>query len=262
MKIECYYPDRKSLGGMEEPYWSAFDVFNDLYMNPPQGGIALSSKDVIDYFVMNCVRTIAEKLTEEEYSFPSVFLKCKEGTFINSTGDRMDFSDFRVNADYEHAAIFGAVYYVLAVQGQIRQKHLDFIEKTFTSETRLKGYFQPFKDAAEKRKAENHELKDKGKKDEAKKLTPAQAGLFCEAFLKDHDCTYTNKKETIAPLASKLFGWAESTMERNLVYSKEDRQYVAKLFETVDPNFSSYVQNYGKTSANKKEDGDSEKDVG
>ena len=243
MKIKSFYPDRKSLNNIEEPYKGALGVLNILYMEAPQGGKCLSYKEVVDCYVMSCVRTIAEKLTEEEYSFPSVFLRCKEMTFWNSTRDRMDFNDFRVNADYELAAIFGAVYYVLTIQGKVNQRYLDFMEKSFTSETRLQGYFQPFKDAAEKMKAEKA---NPSKKDKVKGLTPAQAGLFCEAFLAIRKCSFTNKKETIAPLASSLFGWATSTMERNLTtYEREDRNYVADLFKDCDSEFSSFVRDFG-----------------
>ena len=147
MKIEAFYPNRQLLGKIEEPYRGALEVLNTLYMEAPQGGKRLDSRCVIDCYVMNCVRAISEKLTRESYSFPSVFNKCKELTFINASNDKMDFNDFRVNADYEQTAIFGAVYYVLTKQGKIAKRYLDFIEKTFASETRLKGYFQPFKDA-------------------------------------------------------------------------------------------------------------------
>lgn len=242
MKINSFYPDRTSLNNIEEPYKGALGILNILYMEAPQGGKCLSYKDVVDCYVMSCVRTIAEKLTEEEYSFPSVFLRCKEMTFWNASRDRMDFNDFRVNADYELAAIFGAVYYVLTIQGKVNQRYLDFMEKSFTSETRLEGYFQPFKDAAERMKAERVNPQ---KKDKVKSLTPAQAGLFCEAFLAIRKCSYTNKKETLAPLASSLFGWAINTMERNLTYTKDDRNYVADLFKDCDSEFSSFVRDFG-----------------
>lgn len=256
MKIESFYPDRQSLTTIEEPYKGALGVLNILYMEAPPDGKRLSYKDVIDCYVMSCVRTIAEKLTEEENSFPSVFFRCKEMTFWHSTSDRMDFNDFRVNADYEHAAIFGAVYYVLTIQGKINQVYLDFIEKSFTSETRLIGYFQPFKEAAGKMKAEKVNPQ---KKDEVKKLTPAQAGLFCEAFLAIRECSYTNKKETIAPLASRLFGWAPTTMERNLTHTREDRNYVADLFKDCDPKFSSFVRDLDNKSTNQVQSRDSKK---
>ena len=51
-------------------------------------------------------------------------------------------------------------------------------------------------------------------------------------------------------------------MERNLIYTKDDREYVSKIFEAVDPEFSLFVKNYGNASANQTQDGDSEKDAG
>ena len=128
---------------------------------------------------------------------------------------------------------------------KIPQEYLDFIEREFTKNEQLKGYFLLFKEALKKRNAQDEEL-NKDKKNETKKLTPSQAGLFCEALLNFHNCPYTNKKKTIAPLASRLFGWAVSTIERNgFAYMSEDRKYIAELFESADPDFSSFVKNYG-----------------
>ena len=157
----------------------------------------------------------------------------------------MDFDDFHVNADYEQVAIFGAVYYVLTVQNRVNQRYLDFIEKTFTKETRLQGYFLPFKDAALKVMEEQSTSPQEGKKDKVKRLSPAQASLFCEVLLSIRKCQYTNKKETIAPLASRLFGWTISTMKRNLSYSNDDRKYVSELFKDSDPELSKYIEKFG-----------------
>lgn len=245
MKIESFYPNRKSLTNIEEPYKGALDVLNTLYMEAPLDGKRLSYKDVVDYFVMSCVRTIAEKLTKEENAFPSVFLRCMDLTIWVSNNDKMDFNDFRVNANYEQAAIFGAVYYVLAIQGKVTERYLNFIEKTFASDTRLRGYFLPFKDAVEKMMAEKVNPQ---KKNEKKKLTPAQAGLFCEALLSFRKCSYTNKKKAIAPLASGLFGWTINTMERNLMFTQDDRNYVADLFKDCDSEFSSFVRDFDNKS--------------
>ena len=247
MKIVDFYPNRDSLSNIDEPYKGALYILNILYMKAPQDGKCLDSNSVIDYYVMSCVRTIAEELTEKENSFPSVFQRCKARTYWSSINDKMDFNDFRVNADYEQVAIFGAIYYVLKIQGKVKPIYLDFIEETFSSETRLKGYFQPFKDAAEKVMAEEE---SSAKKNEAKKMTPAQAGLFCEVFLNSRNCTYKNKKKkTIPPLASSMFGWAISTMERSLAYSNEDKKYVADLFKDIDPEFSELVRIFEKKEA-------------
>lgn len=263
MKIEQHYPDRKSLAMAEDIYKEALLVLNKLYMLPPaEGERTLDTKYVIDYYIMSCVHTIVDMLTDGVLSFPSIFNYCMRNTYIQTSSDSMNFNNFYVNADYEHAALFGAVYYVLARQQKIDHEYLDYIEQIFTNNNKLKCYFLPFKEAAEKRNAEEDETKEKGKKDETKKLTPAQAGLFCEAFLKFRHCTYTNKKDTIAPIASSMFGWAVTTMERNLIYTKDDREYVAKIFEAVDPEFSLFVKNYGNASANQTQDGESEKDAG
>ena len=251
MKIEQHYPDQKSLANAEATYKEALLILNSLYMTPPtEEAKPLSTNDVVDYYMMSCVHTIVDMLTDGVMSFPSVFNDCKRKTYVKTSKDSMQFDKFYLNADYEHTALFGAVYYVLARQKIIPREYLDYIERVFTNDEKLKGYFLPFKDAAEKKNAEEDEPKKKGQKDEVKKLTPEQAGLFCEALLTIRNCKYTNKKETIAPLASALFGWAPSTIERNgFSYTNEDRKYVAELFETLDSKFSSFVKNFGRKEA-------------
>ena len=259
MKIEKHYPDRKSLAQAEEPYKEALLVLNTLYMFPPKGGAkTLSTKDVVDYYVMSCVHTIVDMLTENVVSFPSIFNYCKRYAFVQASSDSMSFDNFYVNADYECAALFGAVYYVLARQQKVDQVYLDYIEQCVSTEERLKCYFLPFKDAAVKKNAEKDDISEKDKNGKVKGLTTAQAGLFCESLLAYHRCTYSNKKETIAPLANSLFGWAPSTMERNVSsHTKDDREYVAKLFETIDPEFCSFVKNYGNKYVKQTKQGDS-----
>lgn len=257
MKIEQHYPTRESLNRAEQPYNEALLVLNTLYMAPPAvGAKSLSTKDVIDFYIMSCVHTIVDTLTEFAVSFPSVFNNCRVKTFVKTTSDSMSFENFYVNADYEHTALFGAVYYVLARQQKIDQRYLDFIERSFTNSEHLKPYFMPFKEAAIRKNAEAGQ-EETDRKDKSKGLTPAQAHLFCEAFLDYLHCTYSNKKETISPLASALFGWALSTMERNTSYDGEDRKYVAKLFEKVAPEFSKHVRDFGNKRTNEAKNGDS-----
>lgn len=147
MKIEPYYQDRLRLTALEEPYKTVLEVLNTLYMEAPEGGCVLGTNEVIDYFAMSCIRTIANSLTKNATSFPSILQRCKEYTYRHVTSGSMDFNNFYVNTYYEQTALFGGVYYVLAKQGQICQRYLDFLEKTFTKDEKLKGYFQPFKDA-------------------------------------------------------------------------------------------------------------------
>ena len=72
MKIERHYPNRESLNQAEAPYNEALLVLNTLYMVSPVGGKGpLSTKDVIDFYVMSCVHTIVDMLTELAVSFPS-----------------------------------------------------------------------------------------------------------------------------------------------------------------------------------------------
>lgn len=250
MKIEQHYPDRKSLATIEEPYKGALMVLNMLYTKERFNNTYLSTTEMIDYFVMSCARHVAEKLTKEKYSFPSVFQQCKSQTYTNACNDKMDFNDFRVNRNFEQAALFGAVYYVLTIQGEVNQQYLDYIETSFTSNDIMKYYFLPFKEAAQKAIDEQDKQKANSK-DETKKLTAAQAGLFCEALLSKHKIQYSNKKLTIPPIASKLFGYAQGTMERHgFSYSQEDRDAVADIFKNDDPEFSKLIRNFGNRQAN------------
>ena len=162
--------------------------------------------------------------------------------------------------NYYRGTIFGGVYYALAVSESVDEELLGFLEAVVSVHPNAVPYFNVFKDAAEKKKTESENLKQKGKKDEVKKLSASEAGLFCEAFLASRNITYSNKKETIAPLASALFGWAPSTIERNLVYSNEDKKNVADIFKAIDPEFSKQVRNFDKKEASiTTPSGDSEK---
>ena len=123
----------------EDLYKEALLVLNKLYMLPPAAGErTLSTKDVIDYYTMSCVHTIVDMLTDGVLSFPSIFNYCKRNTYIQTVSDSMSFNNFYVNADYEHAALFGAVYYVLARQQTIDHEYLDYIEQIFTNNNKLK----------------------------------------------------------------------------------------------------------------------------
>ena len=74
------------------------------------------------------------------------------------------------------------------------------------------------------------------------RFNTTQATLFCEAFLRFGKCSFTNKKETVAPIASKMFGWELSSLERHMVYDKKDKENVAKVFDGIYPEFSEFVR--------------------
>lgn len=84
--------------------------------------------------------------------------------------------------------------------------------------------------------AEDNQKSRKGK------FTTTQAALFCEAFLRFGKCSFTNKKETVPPIAGKMFGWELSSLERNMVYNKKDKENVAKVFDEIYPEFSEFVR--------------------
>lgn len=88
-------------------------------------------------------------------------------------------------------------------------------------------------------KEELEALKEKGKG-----LTPEQSALFTYALATYLKFNYSNKKEDLGPLASKIFGWGESSM-KNKMYSfdKEDANTVALLFEEFDSQFANHIKN-------------------
>ena len=150
--------------------------------------------------------------------------------------------------------------YIMVVFPQLKSEMGDFAAKTIIKEVVGKMLEEDAKlrSLEENKNAEDEDIREKGKKNEVKRLTPAHAGLFCEALLDYHNCKYTNKKQSIAPLASSMFGWAITTMERNVSsYTPEDREYVANLFKELNPDFSSFVKNYGNKRANLTPQGDS-----
>jgi hypothetical protein len=81
-------------------------------------------------------------------------------------------------------------------------------------------------------------------KGKVKGLTPEQSALFTYALATYLEFNYSNKKEELGPLASKMFGWGESSM-KNKMYSfvKEDANAVALLFEEFDSQFANHIKN-------------------
>lgn len=112
-------------------------------------------------------------------------------------------------------------------------------EPIIKARNRLKTLSQElFGTEVEQPKEENEETKEKGKG-----LTPEQSALFTFALAKYLNFSIHNKKEQLGPLASKLFGWGESSM-KNKMYSfdKDDAEKVAKLFDDFDTKFAEHIR--------------------
>ena len=282
MKVQPHYPNRAGLTALEEPYKTALEVLNTLYMEVPEGGRVLGTNDVIDYVTMSCIRTIADDLTKKVTSFPSVMLSYKDSTYRRTSSDSMEFNNFYVNADYEQTALFGGVYYVLAKQGHINQTYLDFLEKTFTKEERLKGYFQPFKDALGKAPLDNtiqaiatQKLEDgidwKKLMDKLEKENKQLKAILKEYTGEEGEKGYfTTNQIAVATymlldaakmrLLDNQFGWAKliskiarrnqqnlrdayGKINRNMEALKDDASVVAEAYDSVAPKIAEKIRN-------------------
>ena len=249
IKVIPYYRYDKDIQEIGEPYKAIAIIIDRLYLKGPHDNDALSYSSFLNIYALSCIRTIAEDLAKHTVSFVNQSKKDwtnllnLQRTFTN------DFDRYSVPNNSYRGTIFGGVYYALAISESVDEELLGLLEAVVSVEASAVPYFNVFKDAVEKKKTESGSPKQKGKKDEVKKLSAAEAGLFCEVFLASRNITYSNKKETIAPLASALFGWASSTMERNLVYSNDDKNNVADIFKGIDPKYSEQVRNFDKKEA-------------
>ncbi len=76
-------------------------------------------------------------------------------------------------------------------------------------------------------------------------LSREQVALFCHALAEYCEFVKKTKKKDIAPMAHGLFGIGIKSAYNLMVsgYSKEDREHVAKIFETIWPPFANFILN-------------------
>ena len=78
-------------------------------------------------------------------------------------------------------------------------------------------------------------------------LTAQQAALFGLALATWGDFLFTNKKEEIAPMVNKLFGYGVASIKNKLcAYSQNDRDYVAAIFRDLSPKFADLIKTFDK----------------
>lgn len=112
----------------------------------------------------------------------------------------------------------------------------------------MTGYIKKkYGDQEEKPKSKENEGDDKG-------LTREQCALFTHALAtyEPMNFTWTNKKEDLAPIASKLFGRGQRSMANRMTegYTNDDRKIVADIFRDVCPEFASHIETFEKKGAN------------
>ena len=86
------------------------------------------------------------------------------------------------------------------------------------------------------------------KKGTALGLNQAQAALFGLALANTFDFNYTNKKEELAPMLHKLFGWGQAKLKTCLSTpcDKAERNELANLFKKLCPPLYMTIMNWGE----------------
>ena len=79
-------------------------------------------------------------------------------------------------------------------------------------------------------------------------LNQGQAALFGLALANTFDFNYTNKKEELAPMLHKLFGWGQAKLKTCLSTpcDKAERNELANLFKDLCPPLYESIMNWGK----------------
>lgn len=232
MELEEFNKEYASIRDIKEPYRSVLRILEDFYSEGPQGCEKLSF-DFSDYYAMIAVANICDTMILNPLVYIQV-LKNACGFYSPHTQRMNSLDNFSVPFSKEMVCILSGVYYVMAMEEHLDDHQLmrteQFIVGRYPKDA---PYFYVFKNAAEEYKKTHAEEKKEIEKNDDKRLTPIQSSLFCEALLDYLDYHYTNKKETISPMASKMFGWRVSTIEKRVHegYTQEDRDYVADIFK-------------------------------
>ena len=243
--MNIFYKDTTALKEIEEPYKTALTILEELYVEVPEEKEHLNYISFPDYLAINAVRQICEHVKENPLPYISIISSFRDRLYQVGNSRLNKFEGFRVGKNCEATVILGGVYYVLAVNGTLNEKQLEKVEIIATWEKKAEylPYFKVFKEAVANFMAQKPQSEDTKK---AKGFSPSQAGLFCEALLSFHNCSITNKKKAIGSLASDMFGWAESTIERQVCSGgREERNYVADVFKDYDAEFSDYIRSFG-----------------
>lgn len=145
--IHKYYRSDIYLQNSEEPYKSLASIVDTLYLKRVAGNYPLSYSIFDNIIVVNCMRTLAEKLAKNSVTFIKQ-LQTQWNAVLNPKRQyTIGYFNFSVPYEYYQGVIFGGVYYVLAKQKLVDIKLLDCME-TFVSEyPAAVPYFDIFKNA-------------------------------------------------------------------------------------------------------------------
>ena len=236
---------------IQEPWRTALTILEEQYVVAPKN-LPTLPVELPDFIAMNAANTVYDMIKENPLTYVSVINKVRGKLLKNirsiSTGILV------VPSIREYVCIMGCAYYALAMDGVLDKHQLGIMEKMITGIDVIKAadYFSVFKQAAEKKKPEAHGLKTK-----KNMLSTTQAALFCEVMAKVLNLDVRNKKTDLAPLASTLSGWEQSTIEKKFFegYSDKDRAAVFELFSTM----ATSAKDFGKKMAARQDSGESAK---
>ena len=79
-------------------------------------------------------------------------------------------------------------------------------------------------------------------------LTPKQAALFGHALAEFCKFTQKRKRDDLAPMVNKLFGWGAKSIYNKMTegYSDYEREDIAQVFDNIWPEFANYLRTFDK----------------
>ncbi len=242
IKIESYYNELNELNEAEEPFRSVATMIDRMGANKEKDLEPLSM-EFSPTLAVNCIKTIAERLTQNKVSFVRQIRSLWHDLCNIRSMSANKCESYAVSHVRYLGVIFGGVYFVLAYQKSVDEELLALLDSIVSEHSGALPYYNKMKSGSQHEATTttvDAELSTK----RGERFTTAQTMLFCEAFLRFNNCHIANKKETIPPIASRMFGWRLGSLERNTYsYSKEDKKVVAELFRKAHPDFADFVEN-------------------
>lgn len=152
MIIKRYYLNQESLNKCEDPYRSVVGMLDQLYTEVPKGCEKINFSSFYLTCVMSAVRTIYENLKENQLTFNHTLLNvCSK---VKADSNIMNFDNFHLATSSSWSALFGAVYYVVALDLSFSDNQLKTIEKFSCPDNSSIAIFKQFKSIADQKRKE------------------------------------------------------------------------------------------------------------
>ena len=194
---------------------------------------------LVNYFEERRVRELVNALgrtEEEKHNVLDIFEQAAKDFYSGSYENDYPQQVFNllgnihneVSYEYNHEAIEASFQKEMAEMDMKREKETD---KNDDDTALLKAENEKLRS-----ELEDYKSKQKG-------LTPMQAAIFTESLAQALNFEYTNKKEQLGPLASKLFGWGERSMMNRLTEGDPygDRKVLANIFVQFSADFAKII---------------------